>query len=98
MKNVIKKTCAIVMMTAVLFTAVAPKPVLAACNHNNVTSNPKDKTIEQYSGSSTHYVNGQACTIYAYQVFIVNEKCMDCQAILKKTYSYTRLRHSFDHS
>ncbi len=74
MKNVIKKTCAVVMMTAVLFTAVAPKPVLAACAHPHP---PITVTEVRNSATSSHKVNNQTCNYYTQYTYRVS-KCGDC--------------------
>ena len=80
MKNVIKKTFAIVMMTAVLFTAVAPKPVSAACGHGRQSVAPYE--YFKYVGSSPCGVNGGKCVVRAFKEYKVTKHCMDCGAIL----------------
>lgn len=97
MKNVIKKTCAIVMMTAVLFTAVAPKPVLAACNHSITTTDVNPDKVQEYYTSTTHNVNGKTCTIYIYKVYQITEKCLSCGHLFK-TYLNLKYVHSVDHT
>lgn len=91
MKNVIKKTCAIVMMTAILFTTVAPRPVSAACGH------PKTivSTVYDTKGSS-HVVNSMNCTIiitYTYRLV----SCANCGRELVKTLINTEVRHTAPH-
>ena len=96
MKNVIKKTCAVVMMTAVLFTAVAPKPVLAACTHLNrtVTSYTYDKLM----GSSPCTVKPGSCVVYGYKQYKVTIRCLDCGAILhEQATGNTHTVHSGSH-
>ncbi len=80
MKNVIKKTCAIVMMTAVLFTTVAPKPVLATCAHPHP---PVAGTVEELDTTIEHVVNGKKCIIKVYKTYRVY-KCGDCGTIFSK--------------
>lgn len=95
MKKLIKKMCAIVMMTAILFTAVAPKPVLAAtCKHNRVSTASYE--IKQRTGTSSHSQNGKTCTIYHYQIFKVTRWCLDCNAVLEKTFVRTYEEHTGD--
>ena len=95
MKGVIKKTCAIVMMTAVLFTAIAPKSVSAACSHGRQSA--KAYTYEKLVGSSPCTVRPGSCVVYGYKVFTVTRHCLDCGAILaqKETRYYTV--HSVNH-
>ena len=93
MKNVIKKTCAIVMMTAVLFTSVAPTPVFATCPHPHP---PVTNTVEEYYTSTTHKVNGKSCTVYIYKVYRVS-KCADCGNVFNKQLTGTTEKHSVKH-
>ena len=95
MKNVIKKTCAIVMMTAVLFTAVAPTPVLAACNHDNVSTEQYERRV--YFQTTTHYVSSGTCTVTVYRVYKVKRECLGCKAILDQEYLRTATEHSLRH-
>lgn len=90
MKNVIKKTCAIVMMTAVLFTAVAPTPVFATCPH------PGTETIDldpEYYTSTTHNYNGKVCTVYIYKKYKAT-RCKKCYHIFSKWVVGTTEKHS----
>ena len=96
MKNVIKKTCAIVMMTAVLFTAIAPKSVSAACSHKHKSTSAY--TYYKLMGSSPCHVKPGSCVIYGYEQFKVTLWCLDCKAILAEyptTSAYTV--HSVNH-
>lgn len=80
MKKLIKKMCAIVMMTAILFTAVAPKPVLAACAHPHP---PITVTEERDGPKMSHRVNNETCeyfTRYTYKV----SKCRDCNHVFNE--------------
>lgn len=96
MKNVIKKTCAIVMMTAVLFTAVAPKPVLAACSHGRQSTNAY--TYNKLMGSSPCTVKPGSCVVYGYREYKVTRHCMDCGAILAEVATgNTHTVHSGSH-
>ncbi len=95
MKNVIKKTCAIVMMTAILFTTVAPTSVSAACSHGR--RGPVEEYYYKYMGSSP--CSGKSgCTVYAYMQYKITKRCMDCNAILVeaptgKTYTEHSIFH-----
>lgn len=93
MKNVIKKTCAIVMMTAVLFTAVAPKSVLASCAHPHP---PVTGTVEELDSVRTHIVNGKTCNIKVYKQYRVY-KCGNCGTIFNKVVIGGREEHSSSH-
>ncbi|MCI8956300.1 MAG: hypothetical protein HFG29_04815 [Eubacterium sp.] len=90
MKNVIKKACAVVMVTAVLFTTVAPKPVLAACSHPRT---PLTGVEERLDRIVTHRYGTNTCTIYVYITYSYS-KCRDCNAILHKTIIKGREVHS----
>lgn len=82
MKNVIKKTCAIVMMTAVLFTTVAPTPVLAACSHKRQST--VAYTYDKLMGSSPCTERPGSCVVYGYVEYKVTRYCVDCGAILNQ--------------
>lgn len=90
MKNVIKKTCAIVMMTAILFTAVAPKPVLASCGHPRP---PVTSIGDRLDTIVTHKYGSSTCTIYVYKTYRYR-KCPDCYAVLYQTVIGGREVHS----
>lgn len=93
MKNVIKKTCAIVMMTAILFTAVAPKSVSAACSHGRQSVSPY--TYEKYVGVVPCRVNGAGCVVRSFKEYKVTRHCMDCGAILAEVATgKTRIEHT----
>lgn len=81
------------MMTAVLFTAVAPKPVLAGCAHPHP---PKTKTVEEYVQTITHTVNGQVCTMKSYNIYQI-AYCGDCNTVFNKTFLRQDHRHSVTH-
>ena len=94
MRNVIKKACAVVMMTAILFTAVAPTPVFATCPHPHP---PKTRVVnEVYYASATHRVNGKDCTIQIYKVYKA-AYCADCGTIFNTYVSGTKEKHSIAH-
>ena len=91
MKNVIKKTCAIVMMTAVLFTTVAPKPVLASCAHSKTETN-----TEIVFNVIDHIVNGKTCTIVTSREYRVT-RCVSCEKVFNRQFIKADVSHSSSH-
>lgn len=92
MKNVFKKTCAIVMMTAVLFTAAAPKPVLATCAHPHPPVTEEQVVVHK----DTHTYNGKVCTITTTTTYQI-AKCRDCGTVFNKTMIKQVRKHSVNH-
>lgn len=92
MKNVIKKTCAIVMMTAVLFTAVIPKPISASHQHTYAK-------VGQHNGYYTrveHNVNGVNCTVMIYKIYL-DYRCTECGSTKSVPTNSLTERHSVQH-
>lgn len=94
MKKSIKKVCALVMLTALLFTITVPKPVFATCPHPHP---PKTRIAStSYYTSTTHTVNGKICTIYIYKIY-KDAYCADCGTVFKTYFDGTMEKHSMSH-